>query len=111
VLATLAGKLITAKRVRALAAKSTLNRLEHPPLTPSRYHKIGHDAAAIEGLFVAVCCTSHRSANSSFERQHQDGCAPRPRHRRYDARSRPPLVPPRTVPAVDPVYAGGLVQP
>jgi hypothetical protein len=31
-----------------LTGKSTLNRLEHAPLAPSRYHKIGHDAAAIE---------------------------------------------------------------
>jgi Transposase DDE domain group 1 len=55
VLATLAGKLTAKRRDCApLAGKSTLNRLEHAPLTPSRYHKIGHDAAAIEGLFVAL---------------------------------------------------------
>jgi Transposase DDE domain group 1 len=44
VLATLAGKL-QAKRQNCapLAGKSTLNRLEHAPLGPSRYHKIGHD--------------------------------------------------------------------
>ena len=37
----------------ALAGKSTLNRLEHAPRgEPTRYHKIGHDAAAIERLFV-----------------------------------------------------------
>jgi hypothetical protein len=48
VLATLAGKL-EAKRQNCapLAGKSTLNRLEHAPLGPSRYHKIGHDPAAI----------------------------------------------------------------
>jgi Transposase DDE domain group 1 len=53
VLATLAGKL-EAKRQNCapLAGKSTLNRLEHAPLLPSRYHKIGHDPVAIEGLFV-----------------------------------------------------------
>jgi hypothetical protein len=60
VLATLAGKL-TAKRQNCapLAGKSTLNRLEHAPLTPSRYHKIGHDAAAIEGLFVDLFLAAH----------------------------------------------------
>jgi hypothetical protein len=45
----------------ALAGKSTLNRLEHAPLTPSRYHKIGHDAAAIEGLFVALFLEAHKT--------------------------------------------------
>jgi hypothetical protein len=40
VLATLAGKLQAKRRNCApLAGKSTLNRLEHAPLTPSRYHK------------------------------------------------------------------------
>jgi hypothetical protein len=55
VLATLAGKLEAKRRNRApLAGKSTLNRLEHAPLGASRYHKIGHDPVAIEGLFVAL---------------------------------------------------------
>jgi len=37
----------------ALAGKSTLNRLEHAPAgAPTRYHKIGHDEAAIEALLV-----------------------------------------------------------
>ena len=37
-----------------LAGKSTLNRLEHGPAEAAggRYHKIGHDAAAIETVFV-----------------------------------------------------------
>ena len=36
-----------------LAGKSTLNRLEHAPLRPDdRYHKIGHDPAALAHLFV-----------------------------------------------------------
>ena len=36
-----------------LAGKSTLNRLEHAPVdAAARYHKIGHDAAAIEAVFV-----------------------------------------------------------
>jgi hypothetical protein len=30
-------------------------------LTPSRYHKIGHDAAAIEGLFVELFLDAHRT--------------------------------------------------
>jgi hypothetical protein len=60
VLATLAGKLTAKRRDCApLAGKSTLNRLEHAPLVPSRYHKIGHDAAAIEGLFVALFLEAH----------------------------------------------------
>jgi hypothetical protein len=62
VLATLAGKLTAKRRDCApLAGKSTLNRLEHAPLVPSRYHKIGHDAAAIEGLFVALFLEAHRT--------------------------------------------------
>jgi len=36
-----------------LAGKSTLNRLEHAPLRPDdRYHKIGHDPAALANLLV-----------------------------------------------------------
>jgi Transposase DDE domain group 1 len=62
VLATLAGKLTARRRDCApLAGKSTLNRLEHAPSTPSRYHKIGHDAAAIEGLFVALFLEAHKA--------------------------------------------------
>jgi hypothetical protein len=52
VLAVLAGKLEARRKDCApLAGKSTLNRLEHAPLAPNRYHKIGHDGAAIKGLF------------------------------------------------------------
>ena len=60
VLATLAGKL-TARRpdCAPLAGKSTLNRLEHAPCEPSRYHKIGHDGAAIERLFVDLFLEAH----------------------------------------------------
>ena len=62
VLATLAGKLTARRRDCApLAGKSTLNRLEHAPSAPSRYHKIGHDAAAIEGLFVALFLEAHKT--------------------------------------------------
>jgi Transposase DDE domain group 1 len=63
VLATLAGKLeARRKNCAPLAGKSTLNRLEHAPSAPSCYHKIGHDAAAIEGLFVALFLDSHATA-------------------------------------------------
>jgi hypothetical protein len=62
VLATLAGKLEARRRDCApLAGKSTLNRLEHAPLGPSQYHKIGHDAAAIEGLFVELFLEAHKT--------------------------------------------------
>jgi hypothetical protein len=62
VLATLAGKLTAKRRDCApLAGKSTLNRLEHAPLTPSRYHKIGHEAAAIEGLLVALFLEAYKT--------------------------------------------------
>jgi Transposase DDE domain group 1 len=60
VLATLAGKLTARRKDCApLAGKSTLNRLEHAPLGPRRYHKIGHDPAAIEDLFVALFLEAH----------------------------------------------------
>ena len=63
VLATLAGKLRSKRKdCAALAGKSTLNRLEHAPRGPSRYHKIGHDSAAIEGLFVELFLEAHRTA-------------------------------------------------
>jgi hypothetical protein len=60
VLATLTGKL-TARRKNCapLAGKSTLNRLEHAPSAPARYHKIGHDGAAIERLFVDLFLEAH----------------------------------------------------
>jgi hypothetical protein len=63
VVAALAGKL-TAKRkgCAPLAGKSTLNRLEHAPSEPSRYHKIGHDGAAIASLFVELFLDSHATA-------------------------------------------------
>ena len=62
VLATLASKLAARRKDCApLAGKSTLNRLEHAPLVPSRYHKIGHDAAAIERLFVDLFLEAHKT--------------------------------------------------
>ena len=42
-----------------MAGKSTLNRLELSRPEPSRYHKISHDAAAIEGLFVDLFLEAH----------------------------------------------------
>jgi hypothetical protein len=47
-------------RSAPLAGKSTLNRLEHAPAgEPSRYHKIGHDGAAIERLLVDLFLDAH----------------------------------------------------
>jgi Transposase DDE domain group 1 len=50
--AALAGELAARRSDRAaLAGKSTLNRLEHAPQgAPTRHHKIGPDATAIEGV-------------------------------------------------------------
>jgi hypothetical protein len=46
-----------------LAGKSTLNRLEHAPLRPDdRYHKIGHDSAALAHLFVDLFLEAHPRA-------------------------------------------------
>ncbi|MCP4183766.1 MAG: hypothetical protein GY761_10680 [Hyphomicrobiales bacterium] len=43
-----------------LAGKSTLNRLEHAPDGPGqRYHKIVHDGAALERLFVDLYLDAH----------------------------------------------------
>jgi hypothetical protein len=61
VLAALAGKLVARRKNCApLAGKSTLNRLEHAPAEPSRYHKIGHDGPAIERLFVDLFLEAHK---------------------------------------------------
>ncbi len=48
----------------ALAGKSTLNRLEHAPGAGKapRYHKISHDGAAIEQLFVELFVDAHLRA-------------------------------------------------
>jgi hypothetical protein len=47
-----------------LAGKSTLNRLEHAPGADKRprYHKISHDGAAIERLFVDLFLDAHVKA-------------------------------------------------
>src|SRR3954447_4313291 len=45
-----------------LAGKSTLNRLEHAPAdATARYHKIGHDAAAIETVLVDLFLGAFRA--------------------------------------------------
>jgi Transposase DDE domain group 1 len=65
VFAVLAGKLEgRRKRCAPVAGKSTLNRLEHAPeegpgYTSSRYHKISHDAGAIERLLVTLFLEAH----------------------------------------------------
>ena len=61
VMAVLAGKLSARRSDCApLAGKSTLNRLENAPATaPTRYHRIGHDADAIERLFVDLFLDAH----------------------------------------------------
>jgi len=61
VLAAVAGKLGARRSdCAALAGKSTLNRLEHAPVgEPTRYHKIGHDGALIERLFVELFLDAH----------------------------------------------------
>src|SRR4051812_6954686 len=61
VLAVLAGKLAAHRSDCApLAGKSTLNRLELSRVEPTRYHKISHDAAAIESLFVDLFLEAHK---------------------------------------------------
>jgi hypothetical protein len=61
VMAVLAGKLKARRKDCApVAGKSTLNRLELSRPTPSRYHKIAHDAPAIEGLFVDLFLDAHQ---------------------------------------------------
>jgi hypothetical protein len=63
VLAVLGGKLEASRRNCApLSGKSTLNRLELSRGEPTRYHKISHDAAAIERLFVDLFLDAHRKA-------------------------------------------------
>src|SRR5271155_2977691 len=61
VMVTLAGKLVAHRRNCApVAGKSTLNRLELSRPLPTKYHKISHDAAAIEDLFVNFFLEAHR---------------------------------------------------
>ena len=63
VLAVLAGKLQARRSdCEALAGKSTLNRLELSRQEATRYHKISHDPAAIERLFVELFLEAHAKA-------------------------------------------------
>ena len=63
VMAVLAGKLAARRSDCApLAGKSTLNRLELSRPEPTRYHKIAHDPAAIERLFVDLFMEAHKRA-------------------------------------------------
>jgi hypothetical protein len=63
VMAVLAGKLAARRSDCApLAGKSTLNRLELSRPEPTRYHKIAHDPAAIERLFVDLFLEAHKRA-------------------------------------------------
>ena len=60
-LAALAGKLAARRASCApLAGKPTLNRLELSRLDSSRYHRISHNPAAIEALFVDLFLDAHR---------------------------------------------------
>jgi len=62
-MAVLAGKLAARRSDCApLAGKSTLNRLELSRPQPTRYHKIAHDPAAIERLFVDFFVEAHKTA-------------------------------------------------
>jgi hypothetical protein len=65
VLGVLLGKLERGdEKPSPLAGKSTLNRLEHAPGAGkrARYHKIVHDGAAIERLFVDLFLDAHCKA-------------------------------------------------
>ena len=63
IMAVLAGKLAARRSDCApVAGKSTLNRLELSRAEPTRYHKISHDGAAIERLFVDLFLEAHRRA-------------------------------------------------
>jgi Transposase DDE domain group 1 len=63
VLAVLASKLAAQRSDCApLAGKSTLNRLELSRAEATRYHKISHDPAAVETLFVDLFIDAHKKA-------------------------------------------------
>ena len=60
-MAVMAGKLAaTGSDCAPVAGKSTLNRLEVSRETATRYHRIAHDPAAIEALFVELFLEAHR---------------------------------------------------
>lgn len=57
------GALAPVSRRRRCGSRSASTRLEHAPVgEPGRYHRIGHDAAAIEALFVDLFLDAHRKA-------------------------------------------------
>ncbi|HEX8809014.1 MAG TPA: IS1380 family transposase [Xanthobacteraceae bacterium] len=61
VMHVLAGKLAARRADCApVAGKSTLNRLELSREVATRYHKIAHDPAAIEGLLVTLFLEAHK---------------------------------------------------
>ena len=61
VMAVLAGKLAAGRANCApVAGKSTLNRLELSRTEATRYHKIAHEPAAIESLFVTLFLEAHK---------------------------------------------------
>jgi hypothetical protein len=63
VMAVLAGKLQAGRTDCApVAGKSTLNRLELSREVATRYHKIAHNPAAIEALFVTLFLEAHKTA-------------------------------------------------
>ncbi len=63
VMPVLAGKLGARRSDCApVAGKGTLNRLELSRPEPTRHHKIAHDGAAIERLFVDVFLEAHKRA-------------------------------------------------
>jgi len=67
VMAVLAGKLAARRPDCApVAGKSTLNRLELSRPVATRYHKISHDPAAIEGLFVDLFLEAHKQPPSQI---------------------------------------------
>src|SRR3954449_680362 len=62
-MAVLAGKLEARRQDCApVAGKSTLNRLELSRPEATRYHRISHDLAAIEALFVDLFLDAHAKA-------------------------------------------------
>jgi hypothetical protein len=62
IMAVLAGKLKAMRPDCApVAGKSTLNRLELSRERATRYHKVSHDPAAIEGLFVTLFLEAHKT--------------------------------------------------
>jgi hypothetical protein len=67
IMAVLAGKLSARRKDCApVAGKSTLNRLELSRAEPTRYHKISHDGATIERLFVDLFLEAHAQASKQI---------------------------------------------